>query len=451
MTDGLSLSMAALACLVTVPVSLWSRSDGGGAKRLLPWLFCLGALAAVTASDWLTFTVFLELSSLALFFLVLPKDRGTAFLYLYTQLAGGALLLLGTALSSSAQAPLAMGPVPENLFPLFVVGLGCKAALPGLHFWLPPTHSRAPAGTSALLSGYAVKMGIYGLLRLAPSPSPPLMAAGVIMALLGAFHAPLQSDAKRLLAYSTLGQLGFIVAALAAGTASGRAAALFHVVAHALSKGLLFLSVGSLERTYGTRDLDELGRGGKDHPLLLALVLLGALSLAGAPLTAGAWGKGLIKTALIGWPLAKASLALAGLGTTMALSRLVVSAFFRPLEAKAGGKGPAGIHYLALALFAAPLLALSVASFVKLPPADLLTGVLSDGSLLALGFVLFAGLSHLLPRPRRSCDVEDLLPPLGKGLRRPLRRLRLLHSGHLGLYLFAFICTACLLFVFLSP
>ncbi|QTX31785.1 hypothetical protein KAR29_10625 [Aminithiophilus ramosus] len=70
MIDGLSLSMAALACLVTLPVSLWSWSDGGGA-RLLPWLFCLCALAAVTASDWLTFIVFLELSSLALFF----RDR----------------------------------------------------------------------------------------------------------------------------------------------------------------------------------------------------------------------------------------------------------------------------------------------------------------------------------------------------------------------------------------
>ncbi len=210
--DALSNMMILLACLLTLSALLFGKSSFLGAwKPLVLLLFCLAASLAALAESWFGFVLWVELSSLALALLVASKDGPVARMYLYSQLTGGALLLLGAALISTPGSLAPLGPVPQAWYPLFLTALGFKAAFPGLHFWLPPTHSRAPSEASLLLSGYAVKMGIYGLLRLVDEPSPGLLWIGVAMALYGGFQALMQRDFKRILACSTMSQLGFMV------------------------------------------------------------------------------------------------------------------------------------------------------------------------------------------------------------------------------------------------
>ncbi|MDD4365066.1 MAG: complex I subunit 5 family protein [Synergistales bacterium] len=456
MTDSISTTLTALAAIMTVPAALYGWNAARPRfYRVLPWLFLLFAWRAIAAPNWLVFVVFLELSSLTLFFFVLFKDRGTAFLYLYSQLAGGACLLLGTALAAKGGALPAVGPVPSGLFPLFVIGLGFKAALPGLHFWLPPTHSKAPAEASALLSGYAVKMGVYGLLRLVDGPSMVLMTSGVVMAALGAVQAPLQKDAKRLLAYSTLSQLGLIVTALATGTEQGKEAALLLVVAHALAKGLLFLTAGSLEEAYGTRDLDRLGRAALDFPLLFGLFLAGALSLAGTPFTAGGLAKKLVKATLAGYPATRTIHLAAGVGTTAALCKFAVYGYLRPFAPEAPRQSPRTIpcgQYLAMALFIGALAAAFLAASGTIGAEPATSGETALNFLALLGGPLLFGLLPRLFRPdRTTVDVENLLSPTGRFLAAPLSRLRRLHSGDLNFYLVLLLGAALIVLYLLRP
>lgn len=454
MTDPISTTLTALAAVMTVPSALYGwNAARSGLYRLLPWLFLLFAWQAITAPNWLFFVVFLELSSLTLFFSVLSKNRETAFLYLYSQLGGGACLLLGTALAVRGGALPAVGAVPPGLFPLFVIGLGFKAALPGLHFWLPPTHSKAPAEASALLSGYAVKMGVFGLMRLVEAPSPALMAAGVVMAALGAVQAPLQHDTKRLLAYSTLSQLGFIVASVATGTEGGRKAALLLIVAHALAKGLLFLTAGSLEEAYGTRDLGRLGSAARDYPLLFGLFLVASLSLAGLPFTVGGLAKGAVKAALADHALTQAVLSAAGMGTTMALAKMASFGFLSSGQRKGTGRPRPlpPLAWLSMALFAAALVMASFAA-LKTAGAEVATkNVLVDSLLLIGAVILFVRLPRIFRPDRTTPDVADLLAPAGRMLTIPLSRLRRLHSGHLTFYLALFFGATLVVLYLLRP
>ena len=461
--DLLSLTMVGLAGLLTIAALLFGTSSFQGAwKPLVLLLFCCTACMAALVSTWFGFVIFLELSSLLLALLVASADGKTAKIFLFSQLTGGALLLLGAALLSTPGNPAPLGPVPQAWYPLFLFALGFKAAFPGLHFWLPPTHSRAPTEGSLLLSGYAVKMGIYGLLRLVDHPSPGLLWIGVTMALYGVFQALMQHDAKRLLACHTVSQLGFMVAALATGTPLGREAALFYLVAHALFKGLLFLAAGSLEKIFGTRDLNLLGGAARKVPLLFVLFLLGAGAIAGVPGTAGYAGKGLVKSALAFYPAPLWGLQLAGLGTVLSFCKFGRYAFLGPFgekteePEKARSLPPAA--WGAMILLALPLLLLGIhpqgtplfsgecAKFWS--PESLGSALLPLGTGAGL-FLLFPKLFR--PKSTHFPDAEDLLEPGAAIIRKPLKELRHLHSGKIRHYVFYLIFALIAMFSLLSP
>ena len=337
--DNFSLFMSALVVFMTVSVSIyslgyceertfWRRVTFFGA----PWAFCLSSCLAVMSGNWFLFTIFVELSSLALFSMILLQDPGAARLYIFSQLVGAGFLLAGTALLSAETGTISIGPVPGNLLWLFLTGLGLKAAFPVLHFWLPEVHSRAPSPASALLSGFAVKIGIFGLAKLAsPETGTFFLATGSAMALYGVGQALLQHDAKRLLAYHTISQLGYIITAFGAGTALGIAAGFFHAVAHGLFKGLLFLSVGTLEKIYGTRDLGHLGGAAREMPVTFMLFLVGALSISGCPGFSGFASKAMIKAALYEAPNPAWYwiLQAAGVGTVISFCKVGFFAFVR--------------------------------------------------------------------------------------------------------------------------
>ncbi|WNY27746.1 proton-conducting transporter membrane subunit [Methanolapillus ohkumae] len=192
---------------------------------------------------------------------------------------------------------------------LFVVVFGNKAALVPLHFWLPDVHPTAPTPISAMLSGVLIKVGIYGILRilfvvLAPALSfvlPIVMFFALITIAVGAFSAIGQSDLKRVLAYSSVSQIGYILLGLSFGTVGAIAAALMYLVNHAVAKSLLFLTAGGIIHETETRDLRKMGGLITILPLFSMAFLIGAMSIAGIPPTGGFIAKfALFQSAVLG-------------------------------------------------------------------------------------------------------------------------------------------------------
>jgi multicomponent Na+:H+ antiporter subunit D len=187
------------------------------------------------------------------------------------------------------------------------MGFGLKAALVPFHAWLPDAHPSAPAPISAILSGLLIKVsGVYALTRiffnvfgLTPALSQILMYLGAISIVVAAFLALGQKDMKRMLAYSSISQVGYVVLGLGIGTPLGIAGGLFHLFNHAVAKGLLFLNSGSVQQSTGTRNLDEMGGLAKRMPVTAATNLVGSLSISGVPPLSGFWSKLLIIMALV--------------------------------------------------------------------------------------------------------------------------------------------------------
>jgi hydrogenase-4 component B len=220
----------------------------------------------------------------------------TAFLLL----AGptGALDFAALRAGASALPPA----VRDVVFFTALFGFGAKAGLLPLQLWLPEAHPAAPSNVSSLLSAVIVKLGVYGIARvgldlLGVGPGwwgLVVLGLGAVTALVGILYALLQADLKRVLAYSTIENIGIILVGLGAAllfrgwalpalAAIAALAALYHVVNHAAYKGLLFLAAGAVDRAAGTRELDRLGGLVRRMPWTTALFLLGALAIAGVP------------------------------------------------------------------------------------------------------------------------------------------------------------------------
>lgn len=282
---------------------------------------------------------------------LVASQLGTAALFaLFLILASGAGSLRFEAFAATAVP----GPAPAALlFVLALIGFGTKAGLVPLHVWLPEAHPAAPSHVSALMSGALVKMGVYGILRtLTFLPRPPawqgLLLAGIGIA--GAFAALVlalgQRDVKKVLAYSTVENVGLVafgigVALVGAALRSpavaalALAGALLHVWNHALMKGLAFLGAGAIVHGAGTRDLERMGGLLRRLPASGALLLLAAAALAGLPPLNGFVSEWLLYVSLLhGGESAPAGLALAAWLSLAALAlvgALAAVAFTRVL------------------------------------------------------------------------------------------------------------------------
>jgi multicomponent Na+:H+ antiporter subunit D len=182
---------------------------------------------------------------------------------------------------------------------LFIGGFGLKAALMPFHAWLPDAHPSAPAPISAMLSGVVIKVaGVYALVRIfyyiLPSISQVLnvfLILGTFSMIAGAILAYYQRDFKRILAYSSISQIGYIMIGLGLGNWLGLTGALFHIFNHALFKSLLFLNSGAVQFRLGTRDIEEMGGLENRMPVTNATSVFGMLSIAGVPPFNGFWSK----------------------------------------------------------------------------------------------------------------------------------------------------------------
>lgn len=266
-----------------------------------------GMNGVVLASDLFNLYLFLEVAAGASFALVaygLRHDElEAAFKYLILSAVATAFILLAIALIYTMTGSLTMTEVARGLQAqgmnksllftviLFIVGFGLKAALVPFHAWLPDAHPSAPAPISAMLSGVLIKVsGVYALTRIifnvigmTPTISQTLMAFGMLSMVVGAVMASVQTDFKRLLAYSSISQIGYIMLGFGLSTPLGILGAIYHLMNHATFKGLLFLTAGSTEYSTGTRDLKRMGGLTQRLPVTGSSVTVGSLAISGVP------------------------------------------------------------------------------------------------------------------------------------------------------------------------
>jgi hydrogenase-4 component B len=264
----------------------------------------------LTVSNGLHFLIAWEAFALSAYFLVTldrgqPEVRAAGWLYLAASHAGTLALFAFFAQLAVRTGSWELGPMREQtaLAPLFwlaLVGFGVKAGLFPLHVWLPSAHANAPSHVSAIMSGVAIKMGVYGIIRFSGWLPVPAAAGWVVIgigagsAVLGIAFAFAQNDLKRLLAYCSVENVGVIMVgvggALLAITDGGApwgrlllAGALLHVWSHGLFKGLLFLGAGSVLHATGTREMSRLGGLWRALPWTASLFAVGCLAVAGLP------------------------------------------------------------------------------------------------------------------------------------------------------------------------
>ena len=284
------------------------------------FMLVLAGLNGVTVTgDVFNLFVFIEISAVSSYALVAFgtdfDELEAGFKYMVIGEIGGTAILLAIALLYAKASTLNMAVVSQVLagfgrtplfwfiVAMFMVGFAVKMAMVPFHAWLPDAHPSAPAPVSALLSGVFIKvLGVYAMCRVmfnvfglsranAPVFFNLLLAFGILSIVAGGLLAYAQKDYKRLLAYSSVSQIGYILIGLGIGNYWAIVGALFHVLAHAIGKGLLFLASGSVEYATGTRDLDKLSGLEKSMPATAWSHLFGSLSLAGVPPFAGFFSK----------------------------------------------------------------------------------------------------------------------------------------------------------------
>ncbi len=314
--DGISLFMIVLTALL-FPIGLLASAREHDGKSFTVWMLLLemSLIGVFISLDLISFFVFFELSLVPMYFLIAGWGHGRNVyaamkFFLYT-MAGSAFLFVGiltvaylhhkatgvwtfdvatlTQWTSSATAMSAR--TGRLLFLAFTVAFAVKVPLFPLHTWLPDAHTEAPTAGSVVLAGVLLKMGTYGFLRFAipmfPSAAvhfaPLLLTLAVIGIIYGAIVAAMQPDLKRLIAYSSVAHLGFVVLGTFALTTQGIQGGVFTMVSHGLTTGALFLLVGMLYDRRHTRLISEFGGLWKSIPILSGLFAASMFASIGLP------------------------------------------------------------------------------------------------------------------------------------------------------------------------
>jgi len=431
--DALALVFALVVTVIGVLVMAYSLRyfgvDDPAAVRItaLLSLFAGAMLGVVLADDIILLFVAWELTSITSFFLIGGVGKGAkgATRALLVTAVGGLALLAGALLLSIAAGTGTLSGITASaaavqssslLVPailLLLLAAATKSAQFPFHFWLPGAMVAPTPVSTYLHAATMVKAGIYLLLRIAPTFDGVLLWHGSLVlvggatAVLGAWVALVQRDLKRLMAYSTVSQLGLLTALIGLGTPLALGIATLHVLAHALFKAALFMTVGVVEHETGTRDLDRLGGLRRALPLTATAGTLAALSMAGLPPLLGfitkeealaALVKGVAGVAWLG-TVGLLLIVIASVGTVAYSTRYVMGTFFGAVRTEAH-HAPVG--------FELPALVLAVAGLVLGPLSSSLTPLLeilgvqlgggSPGVKLALwhGLTVPLGLSVLI-------------------------------------------------------
>jgi multicomponent Na+:H+ antiporter subunit D len=332
-TFGLAMDQIGRVMLLSIGIVVFSAmmvagstmAPGGPRSRFASVMLIamVGMNGTVLLRDLFSLYVFLEITAVSSFVLIaFNKDRDAlegAFKYIILSAVATTLMVGSVALfllvagetsfdavsrallnaNTSVVAKVAMGA--------FVCGLFIKGGLVPFHGWLPGAYSSAPAPVSVFLAGIATKVsGVYALVRLMTSVFGPgsvslnhvLLLVGAASIVVGALAALWQDNLKRLLAYSSISQVGYIILGLGCGSPLGVLGAVFHLFNHSVFKSLLFVNSAAVEQRVGTTDMNRMGALGGRMPITSVTSLIAVLSTAGIPPLAGFWSKLVIIVAL---------------------------------------------------------------------------------------------------------------------------------------------------------
>jgi multicomponent Na+:H+ antiporter subunit D len=348
-------------------------------------LLTAGLLGITATGDAFNVFVFLEISSLSTYLLIaLGRDRRAltaSFRYLIMGTIGATFYLIGVGLLYAMTGTLNMADLAERLpavadtrtvhtaVAFLVVGICLKIALFPLHLWLPNAYAYAPSAVGALIAATSTKVAVYLLIRIVYtvlgvdfafgqlSLSSVLLVLAVLGMLTASAVAVNQPDARRMLAYSSVAQVGYMVLGLSLASVTGLTASLLHLMNHALMKGALFLAMGCVAYRVGGTRVDDLAGLGRAMPWTMAAFVAGGLSLIGVPLTVGFISKWYLVLGALeqGHWLLVAAVVVSSLLAVAYVWRVVEVAYFR-------GSAPAGIREAPWSLLV-PTWALVLANF----------------------------------------------------------------------------------------
>jgi multicomponent Na+:H+ antiporter subunit D len=324
------------------------------------FLLCLvGLLGIVQTGDVFNLFVFLEISSLSSYVLIAMgrKRRAltAAYQYLIMGTIGATFLLIGIGLVYAETGTLNMLDLHQRLHPILdhrtvhtgfafiVVGIALKLALFPLHLWLPNAYTYSPSAISVFLAATATKVAVYIMLRMvftvfsndfvSITPTDQIfLLLGVVGVVMASISAIFQTDAKRLLAYSSIAQISYMVLGMGFASVLGLTATLVHMFNHALMKGALFMAIGAVVYRVGSSRLEELHGLGRQMPWTFAAIFIAGLSLIGIPGTAGFISKWYLILAAIeqqSWLITLVIL-LGSLLAVIYMWKIVEVMFFRP-------------------------------------------------------------------------------------------------------------------------
>ncbi len=294
------------------------------------WLLCLTGLLGISITgDAFNVFVFLEISSLSTYLLIaLGRERPHSFMasfrYLIMGSVGASFILLGIGFLYAATGTLNMQDLSVRIpevqssrtvvvaFGFITVGLLIKTAMFPVHNWLPNAYQYSPSAVSSFLAGTATKVSLYVLIRFMFHIFPPdysfgqmlltnvLMPLAVIGFIVMSVVALFQTDLRRMLAYSSIAQIGYIIAGIAMTTQSGLSAAIIHIVNHGLIKSALFMATGCIIYRVGSAHIHSIRQLVSSMPITVMAFVVGGISLIGMPLTAGFISKWNLISAALG-------------------------------------------------------------------------------------------------------------------------------------------------------
>ncbi|MGF3585429.1 MAG: complex I subunit 5 family protein [Thermoplasmatota archaeon] len=350
--DELAFTFVCITSILTFLSFIYSFKYIEGKDRKFYFFFLLmttGLYGIFLTNDIFNLYVFFELTVISSYILITFGDKKASLIASFKYLIMGniaslffllgiGLLYIKTGLLNIEYLSMHIHEIDTQtqivIFSLFLGAFGIKAAIIPFHAWLVSAHSTAPSPISAVLSGITVKTGVYIFIRIfalgftLQNLNEIMIVFGAITALGGVIGALVEWDIKRLLAYHTISQIGFIIVGIGTFSSIGVAGGIYHIVNHAVFKGLLFLCAGAIIYRSGTKDIREHGIG-KTMPITLITYIIAALAISGITPFNGSVSKSMIESSVYNYPIIWLILVFASIGTVAHFSKILYYSFMK--------------------------------------------------------------------------------------------------------------------------
>ncbi len=302
--DKLSTAFALIMALMALIGTIYGMQVDRATEHMAAWFYAAGSLGTIYCGDYLSLFFFWEMMAFASVFLVWfrrgPQSLAVGYRYLLIHTIGGIILLAGIMLRYKSMGNINFDLMdlahPQLYTWLIMIGFGLNAAMVPMHSWLPEAYSEASFNGAVFLCAFTTKTAVYTLAR-SCAGMEILVVLGVLMALYGVIYAVMENDIRKLLAWSIVSQVGYMVAAVGIGSEMAINGAVAHAVAHILYKSLLFMGTGTVLYMTGKTKFTELGGLYAKMPLTFFFTIIGCLSISAAPFFAAYASKSMIISA----------------------------------------------------------------------------------------------------------------------------------------------------------